>query len=230
MADNNDKTQPKTVDDAKALATAITADQVRAIVGEVLTRGGYVTAETVTALLEQQTNTFNAGMSSLRVEVLDSIKGLRQKVADDFREWRKVIAAQELYVRNAEEQTGKYALLAAEIKGQNTAIEKTLDRFSNRLDDIGDDVKTEIKAMLSEFSDVVKQSISANAERITKLEQNERQRAEREKWLRTIPETLWAAVKFVSNPRMIAIIAAIGAATGISLTTLIEYLKVLGGG
>lgn len=225
MADNaNDKT--KTIDDTKALATAITTDQVRAIVGEVLAKGGYVTAETVTALLEQQTNTFNAGLSSLRIEVLDSIKGLRKNVADDFREWRKVIAAQELCVRNAEEQTGKYALLAAEIKGQNTAIEKTLDRFSARLDDIGDDVKTEIKAILSEFSDVVKQSIAANSERIAALEKKEQWRSGIESRLQSIPN----AIKGVAKNQMVqALVIRLVGGTAIG-AILAEILRLMGGG
>lgn len=162
----------------------------------------------------------------MRVEVLDSIKGLRKNVADDFREWRKVIAAQELYVRNAEEQTGKYALLAAEIKGQNTAIEKTLDRFSARLDDIGDDVKTEIKAMLSEFSDVVKQSIAANSERIEALEKKERWRSGIESRLQSIPN----AIKGVAKNQMVqALIIRLVGGTAIG-ALLAEILRLMGGG
>lgn len=226
MADN-DKTKPK---EPETLAAAITTDQVRAIVEDVLTRGGYVTAETVTRLMDKQTLTFQATVTGLRDELSEQIRTIRGDFTDEMKHWRSTIRgiddrAQQLLSQNIE-----VLKLSANIQGQNAQIAATLDRFSNRLDDIGEDWEAKFKTSLSEFAEIMRRSVTENSERIAKLEKEDARRTNIEKRLKAVPGALWAAVKFVSHPRMLAIIAAVGAATGLSLTAVIEFLKALGGG
>lgn len=215
MADNNETTSQ---------TPAITTDQVRAIVEEVLAGRDYVTSAQVTALLEKQTDTFQSGLGSLRTELLDSLKALKGDVSDELKSWRNIIKAQDLAVRNAEDQTRRYSELASEIKGQNTAITETLTRFSHRLDTITEDVDnnlkesiTRIEAKLAEYTAVVRTEIDT---RITPIE------ADVARW-KARDARIVQAVKFVLTSRKwLAVIGGGGTATAL----LLELIKALGGG
>jgi hypothetical protein len=183
-----------------------------------------VTSKQVILLLEKQTGTFQAGLGSLRIELLGGITLLRGDVSDELKEWRGVIKGQDLAVRHAETQTEQALLLASEIKGQNASIGNMLDHLSTRLDDVtgklGESLEEAIQRIEAKITAHTMDVRTEIDKRITPLEEFITDRIAIENRLKT-------AVKFVlTSPKWLAVIGGGGTAGAL----LLELLKALGGG
>lgn len=222
MADNTAPTNeplqplPKTTEEIEAIVDRRLTAQLKKL--------DYMTSKQVTALLEKQTDTFQAGLGSLRAELLGGINSLRGDVFDELKEWRNVIKGQDLAVRHAEEQTKQATMLASEIRGQNTSIENMLNRLSIRLDTVTEDLDDQleealrrIEAQIAMYTNGVKAEFDG---RITPLETSVKQWQERERRIKQ-------AAKFVlTSPKWLAVIGGGGTAGAL----LLELLKAIGGG
>lgn len=230
MADNT--TPPKT--------NAIDTDErIRVVVENVLASRDYVTSAQVTALLEKQTDTFQAGLGSLRSELLSGIKSLRGDFTSEMKEWRGVIKGQDLAVRNAEAQTEKYSQLASEIKGQNASIEKTLDRFSTRLDTVTEDLDDQLEEALRRIEAKIAEYTLGVYEDLQKLQTTVE---EDRKWIikrRDIEQTVMkyaggliknTGFRWAVGVGASALMAYLGYSAATDSNVLFELMRILGGG
>lgn len=218
---------------------AIDTDTIRAVVQQELSRHDFVTSAQVTALLEKQTDTFQAGLGSLRVEVLDGIKNLRGEVFTELKDWRKIIKAQDLTLREAEAQTRRYAELAAEVKGQNTAIADSLTRFSNRLDRIMEEVDENLSDMLDKIeAKIAGYTVSVQGEineLKTSVHKNTTFRERREKIEQTISKYAGILVKntgfrWAVGVGATALLSYLGYSAATNSNIVYEFIRILGGG
>lgn len=229
MADNTTP-KPNAID---------TDERIRVVVENVLSTRDFVTSAQVTALIEKQTDTFQSGLGSLRSEMLGSISGLRKDVFAELKEWRGVLKGQDTAVRNAEAQTERYSQLASEIKGQNASIEKTLDRFSNRLDTVTeelddrlDEAIKRIEAQIAAYSASVKTDID---EVRTSVAKNTSFRERREAIEQGIAKYAGGLLKntgfrWAVGVGASALMAYLGYSAATNSNVLFELVRILGGG